>query len=59
MKDDLTWLDHLNHAAGFSSLVTVAAAKVADDKTRLALLTTAQVIGQHIEKASARSRPSS
>ncbi len=50
MKDDLTWLDHLTHAAEFANLVTVAAAKVADSEIQTALLQAAQVIDQRIEK---------
>jgi hypothetical protein len=50
MKDQLSWRDHLNHASGFANLVTVAAGKVADPEIQSALVATAKVIGDHIEK---------
>ncbi|QIG51808.1 hypothetical protein G5V57_31330 [Nordella sp. HKS 07] len=46
----LSWIEHLNPDAGFASLVSVVAAKVANPETKAALLTTAKVIDQHIEK---------
>jgi hypothetical protein len=48
--NDVSWIDDLSHAASAASLVTVAAAKVADAETKSALMELAKVIDQHIEK---------
>jgi hypothetical protein len=44
----------LTFVTGVANLVTVAAAKIADDEIKAALLTTAQVIDTHIRKATAK-----
>ncbi|QIG50419.1 hypothetical protein G5V57_23415 [Nordella sp. HKS 07] len=50
MKNDPSWIDHLNHTQGFANLLPVAAVKVADPELRDSLLSVAKVIDEHIQK---------
>src|SRR5262245_23310039 len=50
MKDNLTWIDHLNHAQGLANLVTVDAAQGPDRDARDAVAAEARAIDGHIEQ---------
>jgi hypothetical protein len=48
---DVSWKDHLDHAAEIARLVPAVAEKISDPETKAVLLETAQVIDRHIQKA--------